>query len=194
MMRYDYDMLRQPHPSGQHGSRRALDAERLSPAKPSAPGTAAATTSAPSTTRCGGPLGLFVLGTDAANSDPRTTGRRSALRQDRLRRRPAQRSALNLRTRVFQHCDAAGVVTNKATNPATSRMKAYDFKGNLLRSSRSFVADYKALPDLVDASGHFPTCSRAALNTTRSTGPSRSPRRTAAWSVPPTTRPTCSKP
>ena len=29
-------------------------------------------------------------------------------------------------------------------------MKAYDFKGNLLRGSRaSFVADYKALADLV---------------------------------------------
>ena len=40
------------------------------------------------------------------------------------------------------------MVTNKGTNPVTVQDEGFDFKGNLLRSSRGFVADYKALPDL----------------------------------------------
>ena len=44
---------------------------------------------------------------------------------------------LNLRTRVFQQFDGAGVVTNEA----------YDFKGNLLRSTRQLAADYKTKPN-----------------------------------------------
>src|SRR5262249_12430529 len=55
--------------------------------------------------------------------------------------------ALNLRTRVFKSYDAAGVVTNMGYNAATNRDESYDFKGNLLRSFRQLVADYKALPD-----------------------------------------------
>ena len=43
----------------------------------------------------------------------------------------------NLRTRVFQQFDEAGVVTNNA----------YDFKGNLLSTSRQLLRDYKELVD-----------------------------------------------
>ena len=45
--------------------------------------------------------------------------------------------ALNLRGAVFQSFDGAGVVTNEA----------YDFKGNLLRSTRRLAADYRTIPD-----------------------------------------------
>lgn len=41
----------------------------------------------------------------------------------------------NLRTRVVQHKDAAGIVTNGA----------YDFKGNLLKSSRQIAEEYKKI-------------------------------------------------
>ena len=41
--------------------------------------------------------------------------------------------ALNLRTRVFQQCDGAGVITNNQ----------FDFKGNLLKSTRQLLQNYK---------------------------------------------------
>jgi hypothetical protein len=49
----------------------------------------------------------------------------------------AQGSSKNHRGRVYQHFDAAGVATSVA----------YDFKGNLLRSTRQLAHDYKSLPD-----------------------------------------------
>jgi RHS repeat-associated protein len=44
---------------------------------------------------------------------------------------------LNLRGKPFRQYDSAGVMTNEA----------YDFKGNLLRSSRQLARDYKTVPD-----------------------------------------------
>jgi RHS repeat-associated protein len=44
---------------------------------------------------------------------------------------------LNLRTRPFRQYDGAGLITNEE----------YDFKGNLLRSTRQLVQDYKTPPD-----------------------------------------------
>jgi hypothetical protein len=49
---------------------------------------------------------------------------------------PQQRQN-NLRGKVFRHYDTAGLVN----------MERYDFKGNLLRSSRQFATDYKNTPD-----------------------------------------------
>ena len=49
----------------------------------------------------------------------------------------AQGSAQNLRGRIYQHYDGAGLAANLE----------YDFKGNLLRSSRQLLSDYKAVPD-----------------------------------------------
>lgn len=92
------------------------------------------------------PTGLFVLGTDNANSDPRTTA--GEVLYDKTIYGEGQPAALNLSTRVFQHWDAAGVVTNQGINPVTQQAEGFDFKGNLLRSSRGFFPDYKALPDL----------------------------------------------
>jgi len=91
------------------------------------------------------PTGLFVLGTDAVNSDPRTTA--AEVLYEKIVYGEGQLPALNLNTRVFQHCDPAGVVTNTGHNSVTNRDEGFDFKGNLLRSRRGFVADYKVLPD-----------------------------------------------
>ncbi|MEO6973161.1 MAG: SpvB/TcaC N-terminal domain-containing protein [Rhodoferax sp.] len=92
------------------------------------------------------PTGAFVLGTDSVNSDPRTLA--AEVLTESITYGEAQPAALNLRTRVYQQADAAGIVTNMGTDPATSQPEGFDFKGNLLRSSRAFFADYKALPDL----------------------------------------------
>jgi hypothetical protein len=58
-----------------------------------------------------------------------------------------QQKQANLRTKVFKHFDGAGVVTSYGIDPATNQPQAYDFKGNLLRSRRQFLKDYKKTPD-----------------------------------------------
>ena len=55
--------------------------------------------------------------------------------------------ALNLRTRVFRQYDGAGVVSHFGRNPITGQDEAYDFKGNLLRSTRQLAEDYHIVPD-----------------------------------------------
>ena len=54
---------------------------------------------------------------------------------------------LNLRGKPYQHFDTAGIVTNKAVNPATGLEEAFDFKGNLLRSTRRLMKPYTITPD-----------------------------------------------
>ena len=49
----------------------------------------------------------------------------------------SQVAANNLRGKVYQNFDTAGVLTNHA----------YDFKGNLLRSERVMIRDFKSTPD-----------------------------------------------
>jgi RHS repeat-associated protein len=92
------------------------------------------------------PTGMFILGTDSTNSDPRTTAAEVLFQN--ITYGEGQPAALNMRTRVFQQADSVGVVTSKGTNPATNLEEGFDFKGNLLRGSRGFFADYKALPNL----------------------------------------------
>ncbi len=66
--------------------------------------------------------------------------------------------ALNLRGRPFLHLDSAGVVTNHnlatGTPEGTGTPEAYDFKGNLLHSTRRLARDYTKAVDWssVDAS------------------------------------------
>jgi RHS repeat-associated protein len=98
------------------------------------------------------PTNLYVLGTDAANSDPRTLA--AEVCYENTIYGEGQAPTLNLSTRVFQHGDAAGLSTNMALNPVTNLQEAFDFKGNLLRSSRQFVSDPKALTNW---SGAAPT-------------------------------------
>ncbi len=57
-----------------------------------------------------------------------------------------QAQRLNLRTRVYRHYDSAGVTTNARLN-SDGPIEAYDFKGNLLHSTRQLASDYKAIPD-----------------------------------------------
>lgn len=80
------------------------------------------------------PLEQYVMGT-SADSDPRTLNR--SLLVDRVEYGESAPQHLNLRTRVHKHSDSAGIVVNEA----------HDFKGNLLRSSRQLVTDYKGIPD-----------------------------------------------
>lgn len=54
---------------------------------------------------------------------------------------------LNLRTRIFRHSDSAGIATNARLDASGNPTEAYDFKGNLRRSTRQLVGDYKAIPD-----------------------------------------------
>ena len=53
---------------------------------------------------------------------------------------PANPEQTNLRGKVYQVYDAAGFVTNLAISPITNQNQGYDFKGNLLRSSRAILA------------------------------------------------------
>jgi RHS repeat-associated protein len=92
------------------------------------------------------PTAQFVLGTDAVNSDPRTTTAEILVGQTTYGE--GQPAALNGRTHVFQQVDTAGLITNTGINPITKQNEGFDFKGNLLRSSRRFFADYRDLPNL----------------------------------------------
>jgi len=88
----------------------------------------------------------YVRGT-TAESDPRALNRDTLV--DRIEYGEGQTNAerLNLRTRIYRHSDSAGVATNVARNPNSNQLEAYDFKGNLLRSARQLVSDYKVIPD-----------------------------------------------
>jgi RHS repeat-associated protein len=99
------------------------------------------------------PLGQFVLGTDPVNSDSRTTAAEVLYEAIDYGEGQPSDQALNLRTRIFQHHDSAGVVINMVT--VNGKAVAFDFKGNLLRSSRQFVQDHKALPDWAKAGPIF---------------------------------------
>lgn len=58
-----------------------------------------------------------------------------------------QKTELNLRGKPYQHYDTAGVTASIGLNPTTSAEEAFDFKGNLLRSTRQLLKDYKTPPD-----------------------------------------------
>ncbi|MCK5014073.1 MAG: VCBS repeat-containing protein [Candidatus Omnitrophica bacterium] len=89
------------------------------------------------------PTQRSVEGTDPVHSDPRTVGNPNPILYEKVvygedyaggREAAAEQ---NLLTRAWKQFDSAGVVTNETC----------DFKGNLLRSSRRLVRDYKTAPD-----------------------------------------------
>jgi RHS repeat-associated protein len=100
------------------------------------------------------PIEQSVRGT-SADSDPRTLNRDALV--DRIeygepppnatdaQDREAQR--LNLRTRIYRHSDSGGMTINARLDASGNPTEAYDFKGNLLRSTRRLVSDYKSVPD-----------------------------------------------
>lgn len=59
----------------------------------------------------------------------------------------AMTTALNLRGQLYQHFDSAGLVVNTAPHPTTGTAEAFDFKGNLLRSTRKLATDYQSRPN-----------------------------------------------
>jgi RHS repeat-associated protein len=135
VMSYDYDMLKQPiHQSGMEaGQRWTLNDAAAKPVRTWDSRGHNFRTAYDALRR---PTQSFVLGTDPANSDLRTLA--SEVLYGTIEYGEGQPAALNLATRVYQQSDSAGTATNEG----------YDFKGNLLNSTRAFVADYKALPNL----------------------------------------------
>jgi RHS repeat-associated protein len=93
------------------------------------------------------PMEQYVRGT-TADSDPRTLNPEPIL-VERIEYGEglANAETLNLRTRIYRHFDSAGVATNARLDAGGNPVEAYDFKGNLLRSTRRLVSDYKAIPD-----------------------------------------------
>ncbi|UHD15035.1 SpvB/TcaC N-terminal domain-containing protein [Thiocapsa bogorovii] len=82
------------------------------------------------------PVARYVRGTDAQHSDPRTLNKEPRFEEIDYGEGQANAAALNLRTRVYRHCDGAGAVTY-----------GYDFKGNLLASTRELADEYKDILD-----------------------------------------------
>ncbi len=83
------------------------------------------------------PVLQFIRGTDAGHSDPRTLNTDIVIAKTEYGEGRTNDKQLNMRTRIYQISDSAGVVTSQL----------YDFKGNLLSSRRQLAADYKNLPD-----------------------------------------------
>jgi RHS repeat-associated protein len=92
------------------------------------------------------PVEQTVRGT-TAESDPGTLNRDILVDKIEYGEGIASAEALNLRTRIYRHSDSAGVVTNARLDTNGNPTEAYDFKGNLLHSTRRLVSDYKAIPD-----------------------------------------------
>jgi len=93
------------------------------------------------------PVGQYVIGTTAA-SDPRTR-KANPLLVDKIEygETLTNAEAVNLRTRIYRHFDSAGVATNAQLDVNGKPTEAYDFKGNLKRSTRQLISDYRAIPD-----------------------------------------------
>jgi RHS repeat-associated protein len=146
VMRYDYDMLQTPihHVSMEAGEGWMLNDATKKPIRAWDIRGHNFRTAYDALRR---PTQLFVRGTDAANSDPRTLAAEILYQKTIYGEGQANDQALNLRTHIFQHNDAAGVITNMGHNAVSGKDEAYDFKGNLLRSSRQFIDDYKVLLD-----------------------------------------------
>ena len=95
------------------------------------------------------------IATGEAASDPRTLNHDILVDKIEYGEPPADASQavkdlaqrLNLRTRIYRHFDSAGVATNARLDANGDPLEAYDFKGNLLRSTRRLVSDYTAIPD-----------------------------------------------
>ncbi|WP_271589181.1 SpvB/TcaC N-terminal domain-containing protein [Bradyrhizobium sp. CCBAU 53415] len=92
------------------------------------------------------PVEQTVRGT-TAESDPRTLNCDILVDRIEYGESLANAETLNLRTRICRHFDSAGVATNARLDANGSPIEAFDFKGNLLRSTRRLVSDYTAIPN-----------------------------------------------
>ncbi len=82
-----------------------------------------------------------------ASSDPRSLNRDIVIERTEYGEGLANAETLNLRTRVVRHFDPAGAGINGRVDANGDILEAYDFKGNLLHSTRRLIADYKSIPD-----------------------------------------------
>lgn len=92
------------------------------------------------------PVGQTVRGT-TAESDPRTLKEDILVDKIEYGEGVTDAESYNLRTRIYRHFDSAGVVTNACLDAIGNPVEAYDFKGNLLHSTRQLISDYKGIPD-----------------------------------------------
>ncbi|HEY7275501.1 MAG TPA: SpvB/TcaC N-terminal domain-containing protein [Trebonia sp.] len=79
--------------------------------------------------------------------DPRTRGRTAVVERIEYGESVTGAEALNLRTRVYRHFDGAGVAVNARLQSDGTPAEAFDFKGNVLHTTRRLCADHAALPD-----------------------------------------------
>ena len=99
------------------------------------------------------PTELTVRGTmsDAdpsrPNSDPRTLGVELLVDRIEYGEAVADAETLNLRTRIYRHLDSAGIATNAGLDLNGTPLRAFDFKGNPLSSTRRLLSDHTELPD-----------------------------------------------
>jgi RHS repeat-associated protein len=89
---------------------------------------------------------LRVRGT-TPQSDPRTLNRDTVVERIEYGERLVGAEALNLRTRIYRHLDGAGIAVNARLQADGTPIRAFDFKGNVLHTTRQLAADYEALPD-----------------------------------------------
>ncbi len=92
------------------------------------------------------PIEQTIRGT-IADSDPRTLNRDILVDKIEYSEGITNPEALNLRTRIYRHFDSAGVTTNTRFDANGDPTESYDFKGNLLCSTRCLVSNYKEIPD-----------------------------------------------
>jgi RHS repeat-associated protein len=153
VMRYAYDMLgnRIHHLSTEAGARWTLNDAAGKPVRAWDSRGHNFTTAYDALRR---PLEQAVRGT-TPTSDPRTlnleilvgkieygepAANASQAERDRALR-------LNLHSRIYRHFDSGGVATNARLDANGAPVEAYDFKGNLLRSTRRLLSNYTAIPN-----------------------------------------------
>jgi RHS repeat-associated protein len=92
------------------------------------------------------PVEKAVRGT-SLESDPRLLEREIVVERMEYGEAQPNAEALNLRGRLYRHCDSAGIVTNGRVDADGQAAAAFDFKGNLLHHTRQLASDYTAIPD-----------------------------------------------
>ena len=89
------------------------------------------------------PLCAYVKGADPQDPDKEILFERTIYGESHPDSNSPTPGKLNLRNNVFMQLDGGGVIINVACNPQTNEDEAYDFKGNLLRTTRRLALEYK---------------------------------------------------
>ncbi|MGE5290320.1 MAG: SpvB/TcaC N-terminal domain-containing protein [Micromonosporaceae bacterium] len=92
------------------------------------------------------PLRSFVHGGDPTDPSGEVFAEEVLFERIIYGEQHSQAETLNLRGKPFLQFDGAGVITNGGQNRETNQPEAYDFKGNLLHSSRRLARDYTQAP------------------------------------------------